>query len=424
MARPVPVARWAIALVVVSLLALAVFLMLAQRRKSVFVEIGAVPPIAEAGPILAGLSGGALIEGNAVRVVQDGAFFDVLLADVAAARSHVHLETFIWSEGEVSARTSLALMDAADRGVEVRLLMDAFGSRSRDEDEIERMREHGVRIATYRPLGLRDAHAQNYRDHRKIAVVDGRVAHVMGHGFADEWSGLGQDADHWRDAAVRIKGPAVARLQSLFAENWMESSGEGFTAPHALGAPTRAGAAAIQVAASASGDRLSNVALLMEGGIRAARSTLDVEMAYFAPSQRLLDALTAAAGRGVRVRILLPGAVTDSPPVQRAGRAHYETLLRAGIRIFEHQTTMLHQKVLIVDRAWSHVGSTNLDLRSLEMSDEVSLGIHDATVAADLERGFERDLRDAQEITQADVARRGPLERALLWTSRALREQL
>lgn len=415
--------RWAMIAIVLGLLVIIGVLLTSQRRASMHVALDAVPAFPESAEAVASLTGSILVPGNAVRVVHDGAFFDELIADIEQATLHVHIETYIWGNGEVSDRVSAALLEAARRGAQVRVVMDAVGGRAGLE-ELDVLREAGGEVVQFRPMGVDHWHSQNYRDHRKLVVVDGRVAWVMGHGFADEWLGSGQDEDHWRDTALRMEGPVVTRLQSEFARAWMSASGVGFVDPTTTEPQPARGDAAIHVVASSLGQRVSSVAVLFELAVKAARQELVISTPYFVPSAHIVEAIEDAAKRGVRVRLLVPGDTNDSRTVRHATHALLPGLLEAGVLAWENDEVMVHQKIMVVDGLWSHVGSTNMDMRSLEMSEEMSVGVLDAATAAELTLAFERDLARSTPITRQVLDDRSAWHRFIDWVALLGRDQL
>jgi cardiolipin synthase len=291
-----------------------------------------------------------------------------------------------------------ALAARARDGLEVRLLLDASGTSRMDEELLAMMRQAGVRAVKYHPFEFALIGRVNNRDHRKIAVLDGRVGYLFGHGVAREWEGDAEDPDHWRDTAVRVEGPVVQGIQSVFSENWVEATGEAFVGEGVYPALGPAGEMVTHLAWSSPTGTVSSVELLHFLAIAAARRELLIQNPYLIPDQDLRDALAEAVRRGVEVEIMVPGEVIDSQFVRHAAHWRYAPLLASGVRICEYRKTLNHQKVMVVDRIWSLVGSTNFDSRSFEINDEVSMGILDAGVAAELAAAFERDRADCQEI--------------------------
>ncbi|HEY6842765.1 MAG TPA: phospholipase D-like domain-containing protein, partial [Thermoanaerobaculia bacterium] len=344
--------------------------------------------------------------GNAVEVIQNGAFFDRLIEDVARAKQSVHIESYIWWAGEVCERVARALSAAARRGVEVRLMLDYSGSTRMKTALRHEMRQAGCDVRRFRPPRVSNIGRMNLRTHRKIAVIDGRIGYIGGHGIAEEWTGDGQDKHHWRDTAVRMEGSVVTTLQGVFCENWIEETGEVKLDKH--------GDIDAHVAYASPRGSLSSVQLLYYLAINAARSELLIQNPYFLPHEDAIDSLKAAVKRGVDVRVMLPSAsIIDSALVQHASHHHYGDLLGSGVRILEHQKTLTHQKIMIVDRQWVSIGSTNFDDRSFELNDEITAGLVDRGIAAELRDAFMRDARDCKEI-EFEAWRRRPWRHRLV----------
>jgi cardiolipin synthase A/B len=251
------------------------------------------------------------------------------------------------------------------------------------------------------------------------------VGMTGGVGIAEEWTGDADDPDHWRDTHVRVVGPIVRGLQGAFAEHWLEATGEVLSGedylPHL---EERGDGARMQVVRSRSGVGDTNVESLYYLAIAAASESIDLTAAYFAPRPAFTDALVDAAERGVRLRILVPGPHIDKEFVRLAGRDAYDKLLDAGARIFEYQPTMLHAKSMVVDGAWSSVGTVNFDNRSFQLHDEVTLGVWDEHFANVLTEQFERDLESAELIDPERWGKRGPAKRLSEAATRLIRREL
>jgi cardiolipin synthase len=371
-------------------------------------RVADIDTLREGLPSIVGATHGALLEGNRVDILQNGdGFFPRLLADIAAAQETIHLESYVWWQGEICRQVAEALAAKARQGVSVRVLLDASGSARMDRELLELMRGAGCKVAKYRPFRLSNIARVNSRDHRKLAVIDGRIGYVFGHGIADEWLGDGQDAKHWRDTGARLAGPIVGSLQSCFTENWVEETGEVLAGDRFFPKLEAAGPTAAHLAYQFNHGSVSAVDLLYRLAFATAQRQLLIQNPYLAADPEVLELLGKAAERGVDVRLMLPGEITDMQIVRHAGHHHFGTLLERGVRIYEYTRTLNHQKILVVDGRWSHLGSTNLDNRSFESNDEVSLGIVDTGIAAELEAAFEQDLKSAEEIT-LDSWRRRP----------------
>ena len=378
----------------------------AQRGREVDLDTRPGGSLRKLLPSLAGATQGTLLAGNRVELLQNGdGFFPPLLAAIDGARRTVNLESYVWWRGEICERVAEALANKAREGVQVRVLLDASGSSRMDHEQLEGMRGAGVKVAKYRPPRISNLARVNSRDHRKIVVVDGRIGFVFGHGIAEEWTGRAQDRDHWRDTGARLEGPIVGALQSAFTENWVEETGEVLVGDQYFPRLERAGSSIAHLAYQFQGTSVSAVELLFRIAFVSAQEELWIQNPYLAPDADVLDLIGQAAERGVDVRLILPGANTDAQIVRHAGHRHFAELLRRGVRIFEYQPTLIHQKVMVVDGLWSHVGSTNLDNRSFETNDEVSLGIVDANIAAQLRKAFLADQEKSREITLRDWQR-------------------
>ena len=363
------------------------------KRHSPLLELPDQHGIEDLERTIAGLTQSSLCEGNGVELVQNGAFFDRMLADVAAAEHSVHLQTFLSEEGEVTRRVADALCDRARAGVAVRLLLDAGGSRRFGKDGLARLEEAGVEVSRFRGLHLRSIGRINNRDHRKLCIVDGRIGWIGGHCLSDYWLGEAEDKQHYRDVSARVRGPVVAQMQAAFAEHWIEETGETFGGDAYFPHLDRCGDTRAHVVWVTPAGAPSCVSLLYSLAIRGAANTLTLQNPYFLPDPEDRKELAAAARRGVRVRIMMPTpGASDAPIVQHASHHHYGTLLRGGVKLYDYGRTLLHQKIIVIDGKCASIGSTNFDDRSFEINDEVSLVVYDKNIAKELEDTFERDL--------------------------------
>ena len=351
-------------------------------------------------PSIAGLTHSTLESGNSVEVLQNGnQFFPPLLRDIAAARKSVHVETFIWHDGKLATQLANLLAKKAREGVQVRLLVDGSGGRELDGEEREMLDDAGVKVAHFHPFRISNLGRLNNRDHRKLMVIDGHIGYVGGFCIADEWLGNAQDKKHYRDTGLRILGPVVNRLQAVFAENWIEETGEVMAGDDFFPKPQSNGPSTGHVAYASPDGSISSVALLYYMAIKAARKEILIQNPYLLPDKDAIQALEDAVDRGVDVRIMVPSDdATDNALVQHASHHHFGTLLKRGVKIWEYEQTLLHQKVIVVDGIWSCVGSTNFDERSFELNDEVSVGVLDPAVAAQLRAAVADDLRHARQM--------------------------
>src|SRR6185436_10344579 len=400
--------------------------MLTHRRLTPYLhlQLDELPELCESMQSLAVLTGGAVHEGNRCQVLQNGALFPAMIADIQAARHTVHLETFVWTAGEVERQFVDVLCAKAREGVKVRLLIDALGGSSATEARLCELREAGVELNLYCRPAWWNLRRFNHRTHRKILILDGAVGYTFGHGIADQWLGDGEDKDHWRDTAVRLEGPVASALQSVFLENWIEETNCVPAGDGCYPGPEPKGDVAAHVVSSASEEVGSKVALLYTVAIASARKEVIIQNPYFAPDDGVCELFANMVKRGVAVHLMVPGRKTDSPFVRVAGSYLYQTLLEAGVRVYEFEPTLPHQKIVIVDRIWSHVGSTNFDARSLALNEEVGVGISDEKTAEELRAAFEADLQRSSELRLERWRRRPLLARGYSWLAYQLHSQL
>jgi cardiolipin synthase len=378
-----------------------------KRHRDPHLVLDTDAPLEKLIPSLSGMALGMPINGNAVEIFENGAFFDALLDDIAAARQTVHFETFLWKEGILGQRMADAFSARARAGVKVRLVLDANGCKKMGKAVRQQMKDAGCQLAIYHPWRLRNIGVLTERDHRKLAVLDGRIAWVGGHCIVDEWLGDAQDRHHVRDLSVRLRGPIVHAVQSTFSENWVEVTGKLFVGEDVFPPLQEAGGVVAHLASLKPEGSAPAVKILHHAVLCCAKKRIRIQNPYFIPEPDAVDAFAKAVGRGVDVRIMVPStAVSDMPLVQHAAHRNFQKLLDSGVRIFEYGRTLLHQKVMTVDGVWCAVGSSNFDDRSFETNDEITLGFYDEALARRLEEIFENDRRYCIELT-ADTWRRG-----------------
>jgi cardiolipin synthase len=369
--------------------------------------------------------GPAIVGGNTVTDLQNGVeIFPAMLDAVRAATATIAFETYIYWSGQVGRQMSEALAERARAGVAVAVIIDGVGSLKMDPDLLAQMEAAGVRIERYRPLRWYHLGRLNNRTHRKLLVVDGRVAFTGGVGIADHWLGDAEDPEHWRDMHFRVEGPVVAQFQAAFNDNWIKITGEVL---HGAGyfpelAPHGGQDAHLFISSPASGSDSMHLMFLMAfaGAVR----SIDLTASYFVPDPLIDRALLDARQRGVRVRLLVPGKHIDSEVVRLSSRSGWGPLLAAGVEIHEYQPTMMHAKALVVDGELVSVGSTNVDLRSFQLNDEASLNVYDRGLAARMTEVFEADLARAERYTYERWQQRPWRERFIEAVVRPLRSQL
>jgi phosphatidylserine/phosphatidylglycerophosphate/cardiolipin synthase-like enzyme len=343
--------------------------------------------------------------GNHFELLIDGhAYFPRMLEAMALARSHIWLEIYLFESGAIAERFIEALIEAARRRVSVKVLADDFGAAKLLPADRKRLVQAGVELAFYNPLRLRKALGNMFRDHRKLLIVDGRVAFVSGTGLTDEFDDPRRPERSWRETAVRASGPVLADWQALFARVWMRHTGLALSVPGAVPEPDADGVRGRVAVSSAL--KVQDIRRSLYNRTRAASKRVWMTTAYFVPSRRLLHALKLAAARGVDVRLLLPGPYTDHPAVRHAGRRFYAGLLKSGVRVFEYQPRFLHAKSVLCDH-WVSVGSSNFDRWNLRWNLEANQEVDDARFADEVAAMFERDLAVSAEIELVAWRRRG-----------------
>ncbi|TPI57415.1 MULTISPECIES: phospholipase D-like domain-containing protein [unclassified Mesorhizobium] len=370
-------------------------------------------------------SQGQMFERNAVQTLVNGdKIFPSMLQAIGAAQGSVDMETYIYWSDSVGYQFATALAAKARQGVEVRLLVDGLGSLPFDEDLIHIMTGAGVRFQRYRPVYWYTLDRVNNRTHRKLLIVDGRVAFTGGVGIADNWLGDARNPNQWRDTHYQIQGPSVAAFQAAFAENWLETVGETLQGDKFYPSPEPTGALSTQLILSSQPNGSEDMELMMLTAIAAAKRHLRIGMAYFVPDEIALQQILDARKRGVAVDVIFPNSLTDVPIVRNGSRYFWGHLHEAGVRIYEFQPTMYHPKLLIVDDVWASFGSTNLDERSLRLNDEATLNVYGKDFAQTQIDLFDKDLKRSRQISLAEWQARPMSEKFTDWLASRLHIQL
>ncbi len=350
--------------------------------------------------------GNPMVGGNAAVLLKNGdEIFPAMTRDIREARQTVNLETYIFQPDEAGRQFADAMIAAAKRGVEVRLLVDAWGSKLGDLEQP--LKDAGVRVRRYRPLRLFSIYKVGKRTHRKILVVDGRIAYTGGLGIEKEWLGNARNTKEWRDTQVRVEGPVAAQMQALFSEDWTYTTGEILAGDKFYPAIPPAGPMLAQAIKASRGDASSLAKMLYYVAIQSATVSIHIANAYFLPDKQSRNALVRAVKRGVDVQVIVPGRHIDLPMVRFASWLHYGDLLRGGVKIYEYRPTMMHNKTMVVDGLYSTIGSINFDSRSMNANAEESLAVYDKTFAREMEAMFAEDKKRCEQITYRDWGHRG-----------------
>jgi len=346
------------------------------------------------------LLGPGIVGGNqAVELLNGDQIFPAMLGAIKAATKTITFETYIYWSGDIGKRFADALSERAKAGVKVHILLDWVGSAKMDEVLLNEMKDAGVDIRKFHKPAWYTFAKLNNRTHRKLLVTDGKVGFTGGVGIAPKWTGNGQDAEHWRDSHYRVEGPVVAQMQSTFLDNWLKVSGQVLHGQAYFPDLQAVGNMPAQMFSSSPTSGSENVELMYHMALTASAKTIDLSMAYFVPDEVSLGILLDAMRRGVRLRIIMPGEITDTETVRAASRATWGALLAAGAEIYEFQPSMYHCKVMIVDGLMVSVGSTNFDNRSFRLNDEANLNIYDAGFAARQTAVFEQDIKQSRRVS-------------------------
>lgn len=360
-----------------------------------------------------------IVGGNRIEVLLNGdETFPVMLRDIKAANSTITFAQYLFEGGSLAREFAEAFAERCRAGIKANILLDSHGSGRTPGDILGLMRDAGCEVEFFRPVEVpallfpwKLLH-YNYRNHRRILVIDGRVGFTGGYGISDTWKGDGRTEKHWRETNVRIEGPAVKFLQAAFAESWLETTavaigGEGYF-PRL--APV--GKMPVQIVSSSpAGGSFQNYMLFLLS-INSARKSILITNPYFIPDDVMTEALLNAVSRGVRVVVLAPGKI-DSRLTYVASRSHYGQLLLGGVEIFEYQPALMHAKTMVVDDIWATIGSTNFDNRSFALNEELNLTVYNRALAQRLEAIFREDLNHSKKITYEEWQSRSVFER--LW---------
>ncbi len=357
------------------------------------------------------------VAGNRVTLLRDGpATYAAMTAAIGAARRRVDMESYQFDTAAAAQFASLLLRKSAE-GVQVHLIYDAWGSKNEDSALFERLRQGGVQVVSYNPLGDNGKLSLdiNRRDHRKLLVVDGAVAITGGVNvtgvYLNPKGSRSQDPDamEWRDTDVRIEGPVVAQFQKLWMTTWRDQHGPALPPPPATPGFVR-GPVTIQAIDGAPADGHPVIYETLLSAFALAKSSIHLTTGFFVPTPEMGEALRDAARRGVDVAVVVP-ANSDSNAAREAGRSHYTELLEAGVKIYERQGVVLHAKTAVVDGVWSTVGSSNLDWRSTILNNEIDAVLIGREVGGGMEAMFRDDVAASHPILPEEWARRGAGER-------------
>jgi len=366
-----------------------------------------------------------LTKGNKATLLSDGqATYAAMFEAIKTARDHINLESYIIEDDETGRKFADLLLEKQAKGVRVNIIYDSVGSVKTPASYFQRLRDGGIQVVGFNPINPLETPEKwglTHRDHRKILIADCKVAIIGGINISEVYSSsplrrkqTEKAPIHWRDTDIQIEGPAVAEFQKLFLETWQKQKGPELSERNYFPDLKEEGNALVRVVGSKAGQTNRTTFIMYVSAITFAEHSIHMTNSYFIPDDQILNALTDAAGRGVDVKIILPG-ISDSQLVLYAQRHYYSQLLKSGVKLYEHSTSLLHAKTAVIDKVWSTVGSTNMDYMSSLNNDEVNAVILSHDFAVEMEKMFAGDLADSRQIQLDEWEKRPFLPRVREW---------
>ncbi|GFO58109.1 cardiolipin synthase B [Geomonas silvestris] len=401
----------------------------AHERKAILERLKcSVPPtdlVERFNAVVESVSDNRMTKGNKVTLLADGqATYAAMFKAMDGAKDHINLESFTIEDDEMGRRFAALLSKKQAEGVAVHLVYDSVGSLRTPAAFFKRLRDDGVQVVGFNPIvpdTERDIWSLTHRDHRKVLIVDGRLAIIGGVNISKVYSSghstrqkRSKKPIHWRDTDIQIEGPSVAELQKLFLDTWRRQKGPPLTKGNFFPTLKEQGNSLVRVVGSTPGESNRLPFVVYVAAISYAEHSVHLTNSYFIPDDQIEEALIEAARRGVDVKLVLPG-VTDSKIALYAQRHHYAKLLKGGVKVYEHASSLLHAKTAVIDGVWSTVGSTNLDYLSLLANDEVNAVILGKEFAAQMERMFAKDLAESRPILLEEWEKRPLFPRFQEW---------
>jgi cardiolipin synthase len=361
---------------------------------------------------MAGMTGMPWVDGNRISIYNNGdEFYPAMLDAIESARYSITMEQYIFWPSEIGRRFAEAFADKSRRGVQVKLLVDAVGSSTLGSEVLKILEAGGCELAWFHPIHWYTLNLANHRTHRKSLIIDGTVAFTGGAGIADQWIGGARNPYEWRDIQICVEGPAALAQQSGFAENWLVTTGEVLSGPRFFPVARPAGNIQVQTILSSPHHGTGAAGTATAIALQSASRYIWIANPYFIPDFRYLEMLANAGRRGVSVKLLVAGKHSDTWWARQNSIRLYGKLFKAGVEIYEYLPTMLHQKVMIVDRAWASIGTSNFDNRSLALNEETNVCFHDRALIEELEAAFLADLARSEKIEAAAWRRRSLMQR-------------
>ncbi len=366
-----------------------------------------------------------LTKGNKVTLLSDGqATYAAMFEAIKTAKDHINLESYIIEDDETGRKFADQLLEKQAKGIRVNIIYDSVGSMNTPASYFQRLRDGGIQVVGFNPINPLETPEKwglTHRDHRKILITDGKIAIIGGINISGVYSSsplrrkqTEKAPIHWRDTDIQIEGPAVAEFQKLFLDTWQKQEGPELSEGNYFPDLKEEGNALVRVVGSKAGQTNRITFIMYVSAITFAEHSIHMTNSYFIPDDQILNALTDAAGRGVDVKIILPG-ISDSQLVLYAQRYYYSRLLKSGVKLYEHSTSLLHAKTAVIDKVWSTVGSTNMDYLSSLNNDEVNAVILSHDFAVEMEKMFGGDLADSRQIQLDEWENRPLLPRVREW---------
>jgi cardiolipin synthase len=358
----------------------------------------------------------AIVGGNRIDILLNGnETFPVMLEEIKKAKQTINFAQYLYEDGSIAYDLAKAFSERCRAGVQANILLDSHGTNAPDEIP-DMMREAGCNVQYFRRVEAPQVVLiwkllrYNYRNHRRILVIDGRIGFTGGYGIKDTWLGDGRTEGHWRETNARMEGPIVKHLQAGFTESWLEATGALLGGAGYFPRLEARGKLAAQIVKSSPvGGSFQNYMLFLLS-ITSAKKSILITNPYFIPDDRMINAMLNAAAGGVQVIVLVPGKI-DHKITYRASRSNYGRMLLGGIQIYEYMPALMHAKTMVVDGIWATIGSTNFDNRSFALNEELNLTVYDGGVAERLHKIFHEDLKYSKKITYADWKARGLKEK-------------
>ncbi len=366
-----------------------------------------------------------LTKGNRVTLLTDGqATYAAMFKIIQSAKDHINLESYIIEDDETGRKFAELLLKKQSEGVQIHIMYDSMGSMNTPASFFQRLTASGMQIVEFNPLNPLKSSEKwglTHRDHRKILIVDGKIAIIGGINISEVYSSSplrrnqgDKKSIHWRDTDIQVEGPAVAEFQRLFLDTWQQQKGPKLSERNYFPVIKESGKSLVRVIGSTPGESNRIPFIVYVSAIVYAEHSIHLTNSYFIPDDQIVKALSDAAKRGVDVKIILPG-ITDSRLALHAQRHYYSGLLKSGVKLYEHSTALLHAKTAVIDNVWSTVGSTNMDFLSLLSNDEVNAVILSREFAVEMENMFIRDLAGSKQILPDEWENRPLLPRVKEW---------